>query len=75
MRSGIEFLSVCRPPAKVKIYNIYKVLTKFIVHFASHKANTNSSLSLTQKGGKLVHYLIFLHYVHLMLNGVRTGAN
>jgi len=31
------------------------VLTKFIVHSASHQANTNSSLNLSQIREKLVH--------------------
>jgi len=29
------------PSASVKIYNGQMVLTKFIVYFASHQANTN----------------------------------
>jgi hypothetical protein len=35
------------------------VLTKFIVRSASHQANPNSSLSLSQNGEKLVHELTF----------------
>jgi len=35
------------------------VLTKFIVHSASHQANINSSLSLIQNGEKLVHEMAF----------------
>ena len=35
------------------------VLTKFIVHSASHQANKIHVLSLTQNGGNLVHEMIF----------------
>jgi len=54
VRSEIEVLSVCRPPASVKIYNGWMILMKFIVHSASHQANTNSCSqpnSERRKGG------------------------
>jgi hypothetical protein len=35
------------------------VLTKFIVHSASHNANQNSSVSLSQNGEKLIHIFTF----------------
>jgi hypothetical protein len=59
VRSGIEGLFIFRPPASVKLHDAWMILTKFNVLFASHQANSNSSLSLTQNRIKLVYEIKF----------------